>query len=350
MLLHDRPYSGSISDAVFRVVDNSDTTKKLAFECSSITTATTRTLTVPDANTTIAGLSVAQTFSAAQTFSGNITQTGSTTLSTGTGAVSLNGVVTCASTITATTATLSTSLILSASNGDILSNTSAASDTKRVRFSGGGAASVTRGALINLYGANYAGTPSLLQLYSGTGGPVDILAPSGQLVQIGGGGTASVLTVSGTQAAIASTTDATSTTTGSLTTLGGVSWGVTKSAFGGGFFSTSPTIGVGYATGAGGAVTQITSRTTGVTLNKVCGQITLVSAAGSATYASFTVTNSAVATTDVIKVCQDSGTDKYQIHVTAVGAGSFEITFATTGGTTSEQPVFNFSVIKAVAA
>jgi hypothetical protein len=38
------------------------------------------------------------------------------------------------------------------------------------------------------------------------------------------------------------------------------------------------------------------------------------------------------------------------ISVTAVGAGSFRISFATTGGTTSEAPVFNFSVIKAVSS
>lgn len=111
-----------------------------------------------------------------------------------------------------------------------------------------------------------------------------------------------------------------------------------------------PGAGIGYTTGVGGAVTQATSRTTGVTLNKLCGAITLVSAAGSATWATFTVTNSTVAATDTIRVNQKSGTDKYQIHVTAVGAGSFDITFATTGGTTTEQPVFNFSVIKAVAA
>lgn len=110
------------------------------------------------------------------------------------------------------------------------------------------------------------------------------------------------------------------------------------------------TTGIGYVTGAGGAVTQATSRTTGVTLNKVCGSITLVSAAGTATWQSFTVTNSAVAATDVVRVVQKSGTDKNMIHVTAVAAGSFEITFATTGGTTTEQPVFNFAVLKAVAA
>lgn len=114
--------------------------------------------------------------------------------------------------------------------------------------------------------------------------------------------------------------------------------------------SSHATAGVGYATGAGGTVTQGTSRTTGVTLDKVCGAITLFSAAGSATPASFTVTNSTVAATDVVHVSQKSGTDLYNIHVTAVGAGSFKITFYTTGGTTVEQPVFNFAVIKAVAA
>jgi hypothetical protein len=114
--------------------------------------------------------------------------------------------------------------------------------------------------------------------------------------------------------------------------------------------STSATAGIGYATGAGGAVTQGTSRTTGVTLNTVCGAITLFTAAGSATWQSFTVTNSAVAATDTIIVNQRSGTDLYMMSVTAVGAGSFRISFATTGGTTSEAPVLNFSVIKAVSA
>ena len=110
------------------------------------------------------------------------------------------------------------------------------------------------------------------------------------------------------------------------------------------------TAGVGYATGAGGAVTQITSRTTGVTLNKTAGAITLVSAAGSGTAATFTVTNSTVAATDVIILNQKSGTDLYDLMVTAVAAGSFNLTFRTTGGTTTETPVFNFAVIKAVAA
>jgi len=107
---------------------------------------------------------------------------------------------------------------------------------------------------------------------------------------------------------------------------------------------------IGYKTGSGGAVTQATSRSTGVTLNKTNGAITLFSAAGSATFESFTVTNSTVVATDTVIVNQKSGTDLYMIHVTSVAAGSFKISFATTGGTTTEQPVFNFAVIKAVSA
>jgi hypothetical protein len=148
---------------------------------------------------------------------------------------------------------------------------------------------------------------------------------------------------------LSNTTASTSTTTGSLVNAGG--FGNAGAIFAGGQIrSTSATGGIGYATGAGGAVTQGTSRTTGVTLNTVAGAITLFTAAGSATWQSFTVTNSAVAATDTIIVNQRSGTDLYIISVTAVGAGSFRISFATTGGTTSEAPVFNFSVIKAVSS
>lgn len=112
--------------------------------------------------------------------------------------------------------------------------------------------------------------------------------------------------------------------------------------------STGQTQGIGYATGSGSTVTQATGRTTGVTCNSINGAITLVSAAGLATYQTFQVTNTTVAATDVIIVNQKSGTDLYIMSVTNVAAGSFKISFATTGGITTEQPVFNFAVIKAV--
>jgi len=109
------------------------------------------------------------------------------------------------------------------------------------------------------------------------------------------------------------------------------------------------TDGLGYSDGA--AVTQGTSRTTGVEINSFAGAITLFSAAGSATAASFTVTNSKVAATDVVLVSVKSAdTNLYRAFVTATAAGSFVITFQTTGGTTTDAPVFNFVVIKAAAS
>jgi hypothetical protein len=106
--------------------------------------------------------------------------------------------------------------------------------------------------------------------------------------------------------------------------------------------------GLGYETGLsiGGTVTQDTSRTTGVTLNKPTGAITLYAAAGSTTATTFTVTNSTVAATDTIVLNQKSGTNLYLFFVTAVAAGSFNITFYTTGGTSSDSPVINFTVHK----
>jgi len=49
----DNAVSPEFADNVFRVKDNSDATKKLAFECSGISGSTTRTMTVPDSNGTI---------------------------------------------------------------------------------------------------------------------------------------------------------------------------------------------------------------------------------------------------------------------------------------------------------
>ena len=108
--------------------------------------------------------------------------------------------------------------------------------------------------------------------------------------------------------------------------------------------------GLGYGTGSGGTVTQATSRTTGVTLSKPTGAITMFSAAGSVVAATFTVTNTLVAATDTINLNQKSGTNLYVLLVTAVAAGSFNITFYTTGGVATDAPVINFAIIKGVTA
>ena len=159
--------------------------------------------------------------------------------------------------------------------------------------------------------------------------------------------------ITSASAYVLTTTASTTSTNGALIVSGGA--GVAKAIFAGEkIISIGPTFGVGYGTGAGGAVTQATNRNTGVTINKVCGEIVLFSqinaAVSAATATEFTVTNSAVAATDTILACQKSGTDRYLIFVTAVAAGSFRLTYWTTGGVTNEAPVFSFSVIKAVTA
>lgn len=108
----------------------------------------------------------------------------------------------------------------------------------------------------------------------------------------------------------------------------------------------------GYQTGSGGTVTQATSRTTGVTLNKLSGAITLFSKTTTAGLVeSFTVTNSNVAATDTINLSVKSGTGIYLCFVTAVGAGSFKVSIYTPAAVASaEAPVINFAVIKAVTA
>ena len=124
----------------------------------------------------------------------------------------------------------------------------------------------------------------------------------------------------------------------------------TSLAVSGSILTSSPSAGIGYSTGAGSTVTQTTSRTNPVLINGNSGAITLFSAAGATTVATFTVTNSSVAATDVISLCQKSGTNFYNVLVTAVNAGSFNITFNTTGGTATDTPIFNFVIIKAVTS
>lgn len=123
-----------------------------------------------------------------------------------------------------------------------------------------------------------------------------------------------------------------------------------------GLTSTGATSGIGYATGAGGAVTQATSITTGVTLNTVCGTITTFAAGAiaGAEDGPFTVTNSAVAATDVISVSIKSyaGTGTPLVYVSATAAGSFDITITNlhAANALTAAIVINFFVNKSVAA
>jgi hypothetical protein len=116
--------------------------------------------------------------------------------------------------------------------------------------------------------------------------------------------------------------------------------------------SLTVTSALGFTTGvgAGGAVTQNANKTTGVTLNKITGQITMNNAALTAgSEAKFTVTNSTVSASDVIILSIKSGgtSGAYLVSVAAVAAGSFDIVISNaSAGSLSEAIVISFAVIK----
>lgn len=149
------------------------------------------------------------------------------------------------------------------------------------------------------------------------------------------------MTFPSTNATIART-DAAQTFTGDQTFAGAVK-------------STSASAGIGYATGAGAAVTQGTSRSTGVTANAVSGAITTHTASLAAgDSATFTVTNTSVAIGDVVAVSIRSGATNKEtsVAVTTVAAGSFQLTVHNQHASEAEVGaiIVNFAVIKAVSS
>lgn len=111
---------------------------------------------------------------------------------------------------------------------------------------------------------------------------------------------------------------------------------------------------VGYNTGAGGAVTQITNAATGVTLSKLCGQLTTVAlTTAAAAEEVFEVTNTLVAATDVIVLSTTyAGAGTPLLSVKGVGAGVFTVVITNVHASAALDAlmVINFAVVKAVAA
>lgn len=111
---------------------------------------------------------------------------------------------------------------------------------------------------------------------------------------------------------------------------------------------------IGYSTGAGGAVTQVTNATTAVTINKPCGQITTVAlTTAAAAEEAFVVNNSLVDANDVIVVNTTyAGGGKPVVFVTNVGAGVFTVNISNVHASAALNAVLvvNFAVIKGVVA
>lgn len=112
---------------------------------------------------------------------------------------------------------------------------------------------------------------------------------------------------------------------------------------------------LGYSTGSGGAVTQLTNKTTGVTLNKSNGKITMetTTAIGIAASVVFTLTNSFIAVTDAViaNIATGGTANAYTVDVLTVAAGSVGLRVTNISvGILSEAVVLSFAIIKAVAA
>lgn len=107
--------------------------------------------------------------------------------------------------------------------------------------------------------------------------------------------------------------------------------------------------GIGYASGAGGTVTQATNKSTAVTLNAFSGQITMNGAAlNTVTSVQFTLTNNCIQAGDVVIVNLKSGNTagSYFVSVDAIAANSVTISLRNySGGSLSEAVVLSFVVI-----
>jgi uncharacterized protein YbjQ (UPF0145 family) len=105
---------------------------------------------------------------------------------------------------------------------------------------------------------------------------------------------------------------------------------------------------IGYAAAAQGTVTQLTSKSTGVTLNTSAGQITMNAASlGATTNVTFTLTNSTISAKDVLLLTVTNGTSaSYNAFVSSMGAGSATVTLRNiSGGALAEAVVLNFAII-----
>ena len=110
---------------------------------------------------------------------------------------------------------------------------------------------------------------------------------------------------------------------------------------------------IGYSAAAQGTVTQLTDKSTGVTLNKSAGRITMNNAAlAGATAVSFILTNSTISANDTMIVNIGSNTTgsalgAYTTYVSYLAAGSALITLRNLTAATSysEAVVINFAII-----
>jgi hypothetical protein len=107
---------------------------------------------------------------------------------------------------------------------------------------------------------------------------------------------------------------------------------------------------IGYSAAAQGTVTQATSKSTAVTLDKSAGRITMNNASlATATNATFTLNNSIIGANDAVILTISGGQTtpgSYNVFANSLTAGSVSITLRNiSGGSLSEAVVINFAIV-----
>jgi len=294
---------------------------------TSITTPTSGTFNLINANATTVNFAGAATAIAIGASSSVLTFNGTTLTATNLATITMNGANPIIQSTSTGTLTLFNSGVTTINLGNAattvseygpvtaysLGNTAAAAQTVNMFTASTGASTYNFAT-----GGTAGGTTKILNI--GTGGAAtsftDITIGSGN------GGT---LTLS----------SPTLTVSGNLTSSGSLRVSGSGSA-------------IGYSTGAGATVTQLTNRSTGVSIATATGSITLFSSTTSAgQVTSFTVTNTGLTANDTVNLAQRTGTGVYFLGVTNITTNSFVISVFTPAAVGSaEAPVINFTVIK----
>lgn len=143
-------------------------------------------------------------------------------------------------------------------------------------------------------------------------------------------------TIAGTKTFSTSPIIPTPITTGNIITMGSI-------------LEKTP-VGLGYGTGAGGTVTQLTSKSTSVTLNKPCGVITMNNAALAAgVTTTFALNNSLIAAADGVIVTLGAGSyTPYAYNIWCYPIANILTIYIKniSGESLSEPVVINFTIIR----
>lgn len=228
-------------DSEFRINDDVDPTKQIAFQASGISTSTVRTITMPDNDVDLGTGGSFQPSDADLTALANLTTTGvvvrtgagtaTTRTITGTAneitvtngdGVSGDPTLSLPSTVNLTNINISGTLTYSTTTFSLLADTSDASDTKRIVFGGGGALSDSRGAYVSATGNEFGSSvDGFLVLVAGNvaGGKITLQAGGGERLAVNA---TTVDVSSGTIFNVDDTTDSTSTGDGAVVIDGGM--------------------------------------------------------------------------------------------------------------------------------